>query len=144
MGISTRGGFDRSRRIEDVSSWLSAPLEARSFGGLIQQEEELEQLVSYLDSLKLIALLFKDFKDGRANSLAYLLRTRYHFQGDLRALGDVMRDQLSLMRQCGFTSLAIKPGKDPFDALKGIKGLSVTYSASVCNPSPLFKRVRRY
>ena len=136
--------IDPTHRIEDVTTWLNTPVALRAQGVLIQQEEELEQVAPYLDSFKLMALEFKDFKDGRAYSLAYLLRTRLHFKGDLRAVGDVLRDQLSLMRQCGFSSFAVKQGKDPFDALKGIKGLSVTYSSSVNNPSPLFKRVRRY
>ncbi|WP_417552465.1 DUF934 domain-containing protein [Marinomonas fungiae] len=136
--------IDPTHRIEDVTTWLNTPVALRAQGVLIQQEEELDLVAPYLESFKLMALEFKDFKDGRAYSLAYLLRTRLHFKGDLRAVGDVLRDQLSLMRQCGFSSFAIKQGKDPFDALKGIKGLSVTYSSSVNNPSPLFKRVRRY
>lgn len=133
-----------SVRVDEVATWLAHSASNRSHGVLIQKEEELELIAPYLASITMIALTFKDFKDGRAYSLAYLLRTRFHFKGDLRAVGDVMRDQLSLMRQCGFTSFVIKEGKDPFDALKGIKGLSVTYSGSVSNPAPLFKRVRRY
>jgi len=135
---------ERSVRVDEVATWLEHSASNRSHGVLIQKEEELELIAPYLASITMIALTFKDFKDGRAYSLAYLLRTRFHFKGDLRAVGDVMRDQLSLMRQCGFTSFVIKEGKDPFDALKGIKGLSVTYSGSVSNPAPLFKRVRRY
>ncbi|MAF16807.1 MAG: oxidoreductase [Marinomonas sp.] len=133
-----------SARVDEVATWLKHSASSRSHGVLIQKEEELELIAPYLANIVMIALTFKDFKDGRAYSLAYLLRTRFHFKGDLRAVGDVMRDQLSLMRQCGFTSFVIKEGKDPFDALKGIKGLSVTYSGSVSNPAPLFKRVRRY
>ena len=135
---------ERSVRVDEVATWLEHSASNRSHGVLIQKEEELELIAPYLASITMIALTFKDFKDGRAYSLAYLLRTRFHFKGDLRAVGDVMRDQLSLMRQCGFTSFVIKEGKDPFDALKGIKGLSVTYSGSVSNPAPLFKRVRRF
>ncbi|MBJ7551995.1 DUF934 domain-containing protein [Marinomonas ostreistagni] len=136
--------IDRSVRVDEISTWLEHSASGRSQGVLIQKEEELELIAPHLANITMIALTFKDFKDGRAYSLAYLLRTRFHFKGDLRAVGDVMRDQLSLMRQCGFTSFAIKEGKEPFDALKGIKGLSVTYSGSVSNPAPLFKRVRRY
>lgn len=133
-----------SVRVDEVATWLAHSASNRSHGVMIQKEEELELIAPHLANITMIALTFKDFKDGRAYSLAYLLRTRFHFKGDLRAVGDVMRDQLSLMRQCGFTSFVIKEGKDPFDALKGIKGLSVTYSGSVSNPAPLFKRVRRY
>lgn len=130
--------------IEPSTTWLNRPLSERGEAVLIEQEQELHNMQPYLKDLKLIALMFNDFKDGRAYSLAYLLRTRFGFKGELRAVGDVLRDQLSLMRQCGFTSFAIKEGKDPYDALKGIEGLSVTYSSSVSTPSPLFRRVRRY
>lgn len=101
------------------------------------------ELQSVIDKLSFIGVFFEDFKDGRGYSTAYLLRKRLNYQGDLRAFGDVLRDQLSLMRQCGFDSFAIKEGKDPYDAMKGIKGLSVTYSSSVSQPNPLYKRVRR-
>ena len=133
-----------SVRVDEVATWLEHSASNRGHGVMIQKEEELELIAPHLVNITMIALTFKDFKDGRAYSLAYRLRTRFHFKGDLRAVGDVLRDQLSLMRQCGFTSFVIKEGKDPFDALKGIKGLSVTYSGSVSNPAPLFKRVRRY
>ncbi|WP_425640713.1 DUF934 domain-containing protein [Marinomonas gallaica] len=130
--------------VEPSAIWLSRPASDRGAAVLIEQEQELHDIQPYLQDIRLVALMFKDFKDGRAYSLAYLLRTRFGYKGELRAVGEVLRDQLSLMRQCGFTSFAIKEGKDPYDALKGIKGLSVTYSSSVSSPSPLFRRVRRY
>lgn len=108
----------------------------------IDVDDDPMALQGNIDKLPFIYVFFADFKDGRGYSTAYLLRKRLNYQGRLRAFGDVLRDQLSLMRQCGFDSFAIKEGKDPYDAAKGIKGLSVTYSGSVSQPNPLYKRVR--
>ena len=55
----------------------------------------------------LAALRFDKFGDGRAYSYAILLRERYGFAGDLRAIGDVLLDEIPLMRRCGFTSFEI-------------------------------------
>lgn len=109
----------------------------------IDLDDDPMELKGEIDKLSFICVFFADFKDGRGYSTAYLLRKRLNYQGDLRAFGDVLRDQLSLMRQCGFDSFAIKEGKDPHDAARGVKGLSVTYSGSVSQPNPLYKRVRR-
>lgn len=129
--------------VMSVPDWLAMNEENRSKGVVIQDDDEMEKIAPFLSQLALVALRFNDFKDGRPYSLAYVLRLRLKFAGELRAVGDVLRDQLSLMRQCGFTSFAIKEGKDPKDALLGIKGISVTYSSSVSQPSPLYRRVRR-
>ena len=58
----------------------------------------------------------------------------------VRAVGDVLRDQLSHMRQCGFDAFAVREDKSAEDALKGLAGLSVLYGRSVIEPNPLFRR----
>lgn len=103
-------------------------------------DDEVESLKPWLNSLPLIALDFPNFRDGRAYSQAYLLRTRFGWQGELRAIGDVLRDQLSHMRQCGFDAFAVREDKSAEDALKGLAGMSVLYGRSVIEPRPLFRR----
>ncbi|MEB0048276.1 MULTISPECIES: DUF934 domain-containing protein [unclassified Pseudomonas] len=103
-------------------------------------DDEVESLKPWLRLLPLIALDFPSFRDGRAYSQAYLLRTRLGWQGELRAVGDVLRDQLSHMRQCGFDSFAVREDKSVEDALKGLAGMSVTYGRSAIEPRPLFRR----
>ncbi|KAA1170985.1 DUF934 domain-containing protein [Marinobacter salinexigens] len=93
--------------------------------------------------LPIIALQFPSFRDGRAYSQANLLRTRYGFKGDLRAIGDVLRDQLALMRHCGFTSFAIRADKCVSDALKGFDGYDMIYARSATTPEPLYRRYNR-
>ena len=109
-------------------------------GVWLSPDDEVANLTPWFPDLPLIALDFPDFRDGRAYSQAYLLRTRLGWQGELRAIGDVLRDQLSHMRQCGFDSFAVREDKSAEDALKGLAGMSVLYGCSVIEPRPLFRR----
>ena len=111
-------------------------------GLLLQVDDDPEALQPFLSSLPLIAIDFPSFRDGRGYSQAYLLRTRLGWRGELRAVGDVLRDQLAHMRQCGFDAFAVRADKSLEDALKGLQGLSVLYGRSVIEPRPLFRRGR--
>jgi uncharacterized protein (DUF934 family) len=109
-------------------------------GFWLAPDEEEEPVKQWLAVVPIIALQFPSFRDGRAYTQAYVLRTRLGWAGELRAMGDVLRDQLSHMRQCGFTSFAIRTDKSVTDALKGLSGISVLYGRSVIQPLPLFRR----
>ena len=130
-----------------LNDWLArqsqAVLQAEQISAdavCLQPDDEAEQLEPYLASLPLIAVHFPTFRDGRGYSQAYLLRTRLGWQGELRAVGDVLRDQLSHMRQCGFDAFAVREDKSAEDALKGLAGMSVLYGRSAIEPRPLFRR----
>jgi len=69
--------------------------------------EPLDAIVPFLDRLLLVALVFPAYNDGRSYSKAELLRSRYGYRGDIRAVGDVLIDQVSHMLRCGFTSLEV-------------------------------------
>lgn len=112
-------------------------------GLLLGVDDEPEALRPLLPGLPLIAIDFPSFRDGRGYSQAYLLRTRLGWRGELRAVGDVLRDQLAHMRQCGFDAFAVREGKSVADALKGLAGLSVLYGRSAIEPRPLFRRGRQ-
>jgi uncharacterized protein (DUF934 family) len=120
-----------------LAHWLQSPSTDAVWLG---PDDEVESLLPWLASLPLIALDFPSFRDGRAYSQAYLLRSRFGWAGELRAIGDVLRDQLSHMRQCGFDSFAVREDKSAEDALKGLAGMSVLYGRSVIEPRPLFRR----
>ncbi|WP_369959369.1 DUF934 domain-containing protein [Pseudomonas benzenivorans] len=135
------------RLILPVAAWLQRQDEATLAGGrpspdglCLAPEDEVEQIQAYLPLLPLIAIEFPSFRDGRGYSQAYLLRTRLGWTGELRAVGDVLRDQLSHMRQCGFDAFAIREDKSAADALKGLAGASVLYGRSAIEPRPLFRR----
>ena len=117
-------------------------LKARD-GGLgiwLDSDEEAEEIGDDVQHFQVIALNFPAFTDGRSYSNARLLRDRYQYTGELRAIGDVLRDQLFYMARCGFDAFAIRADKDPEAALEGLKDFSVTYQAAADNPLPLFRR----
>ena len=68
---------------------------------------EIETIAEDLPRFDLIVLDFPKFTDGRAYSQARLLRQRYHYESELRAAGNVLRDQLLFMRRCGFNSFIV-------------------------------------
>lgn len=111
-------------------------------GGLgvwLDSDEEIEEIVDDLSHFQVVALNFPIFTDGRHYSSARLLRERYGYQGEIRAIGDVLRDQLFYMQRCGFDAFAIRPDRDPYEALQSLQDFSVTYQAAVNQP-PLFRR----
>lgn len=78
-----------------------------TFGVLIRPDDDVSRLVPYLDRIALIAVSFPAFNDGRAFSQAALLRARYDFRGEIRAVGDVLIDQIPLMLRCGIDSFSV-------------------------------------
>ncbi|MFA9217246.1 MAG: DUF934 domain-containing protein [Sphingomonadaceae bacterium] len=109
----------------------------------IASDERPEALKDELDKFPLIAVDFPKFTDGRGYSIAYNLRTRFGYQGELRAIGDVLRDQLFAMQRVGFNAYATRPDRNIHDALKGLTVFSETYQASVDQKVPLFRRQDR-
>ena len=93
-------------RISSPSQTVSSRTKARS-AIEVASGEAVDALAPYLQRLALIALAFPKFSDGRAYSSARLLRERLGFTGELRAIGDVLADQIPLMRRCGITSFAV-------------------------------------
>ena len=109
----------------------------------IASHERAEAIRDELDQFALIAVDFPKFSDGRGYSIAYNLRKRFGYQGELRAIGDVLRDQLFQMLRTGFDAFSTRPDRNIHDALKGLTVFSETYAASVDTPLPLFRRVQR-
>lgn len=131
--------LSEGRLILPLKSWLA--LESGDGCGVwLAPDEDPEELIWRLKEPALIAIDFPSFRDGRGYSLAYLLRSRLGWRGELRAVGDVLRDQLAHLRQCGFDTFAVREDKSVEDALKGLAGLSVLYGRSVIEPRPLFRR----
>ena len=83
---------------------------------------------------------FPKFGDGRGYSIARLLRTRYGYRGELRAVGHITRDLLFFMESCGFDAYELREGEDPHQALAAFEDFSESYQASVARPVPLFRR----
>jgi uncharacterized protein (DUF934 family) len=119
-------------------------LEGRAeLGVWIASSERPEELKEDLARFKLIAVDFPKFADGRGYSIAYNLRARLGYAGELRAIGDVLRDQLFYMQRVGFDAFAVREDKDIHDAVKGLSDFSEAYQTSWDRKSPLFRRVQR-
>jgi uncharacterized protein (DUF934 family) len=106
-------------------------------------DEQAHTVKDELGNFAVVAIDFPKFSDGRGYSIAYNLRSRLGYTGELRAIGDVLRDQLFQMRRCGFDAYATRQDRSIVDALKGLSVFSETYQGSVDQPLPLFRRHQR-
>ena len=92
-------------------------------GVLLGPADDPAALVHDLPQLALVAVDFPHATDGRGYSTARLLRERYGYTGELRAVGDVGRDQLFYLARVGFDAFALREGEDVAGALGGVRGL---------------------
>ena len=83
---------------------------------------------------------FPKFGDGRGFSIGWLLRERYGYTGELRAVGHITRDHLFFMESIGFDAFELREGEDPHEALAAFDDFSESYQASPLRPQPLFRR----
>ncbi len=127
--------------------WLSARDQLRSWPGrtgvVVRSDEQVESLEGELAGLSLVALDFPVFSDGRGYSNARILRERLHFQGELRAVGDVLRDQIFLMRRCGFDSFALRADRPAGTATSALHDFRHVYQQATIDPeTPILARHR--
>ena len=101
--------------------------------------EDPADLAADVARLPLIAVDFPQFTDGRGYSIGRLLRERHQFTGELRAIGDIQRDQLYSLAQCGFDAFAIRDGKDAHAALAGLTTFADGYQSTFAR-TPWFRR----
>ncbi len=87
----------------------------------------IAELAPYLDWIALVALVFPSFRDGRAYSQARILRERHQFRGELRATGQVLRDQLLFMQRAGFDSFEVTKESDAAAFADAVHRYSVFY-----------------
>lgn len=109
-------------------------------GVWLESDQSPERLEPFIDKLALIAINFPKFVDGRGYSYARILRDRFNYQGELRAIGDVLHDQLFYMKRCGFDAFAIREDKDAEAAKAGLDAFTEVYQGATVQPEPLFRR----
>lgn len=122
--------------------WLENPrrYEGKDLGIWLDSHDEPERLEGLVNELPVIAVNFPKFSDGRGYSTARILRERLGYKNELRAVGDVLLDQLQFMKRCGFDSYALRPDKDITKAPRCLKFFSNAYQAATDNDEPLFRR----
>lgn len=96
-------------------------------GVIWPNNRDLDEVVPYLGRLAVVALVFPTFRDGRAYSQARILRERYNYKGELRATGQVLRDQFVLMLRAGFDSFEVKKDSDAAAFAETVKRYTVFY-----------------
>ncbi len=109
-------------------------------GVWLAPQEDPALIADSLDAFALIAVHFPQFADGRGYSTARLLRERYGWKGELRAIGDIQRDQLFYLSRVGFDAFELNDGIDAQSTLSAFEDFSEAYQSSVERPLPLFRR----
>ncbi len=130
--------------IVPLATWraLRGALLARNtrLGVRLEAGDEASAIADDLEHFAVIAVAFPKFSDGRAFSTARLLRERYGYTGELRAVGDVLRDQLFFMKRCGIDAYELRGDKDIDDALAAFSEISVAYQPAADGPQPIYRR----
>ena len=111
----------------DIAIWLDS-------------DENVNDIGSDLRQFTLIALNFPVFSDGRSYTNARELRQHLNYEGEIRAIGDVLRDQMFYMARCGFNSFEIRHDQDPDACLSAFNDFQTGYQSSIDEPNPLFRR----
>ena len=126
-----------SQWLADKAGWLARPGKTAVW---LAPADDPQRLAADLAALPLVAVDFPAFTDGRGYSLGRLLRERYSYAGELRALGDVWVDLLHYLWQVGFNAFEIKDGKAIDTALSGYDTFTERYQSTHREPVPLFRR----
>ena len=113
-----------ARFLADPETLLRRP---GKLGVIWPNNRDVDDLVPYLDRLAVVALVFPTFRDGRAYSQARLLRERHNYRGELRATGQVLRDQFVFMLRAGFDAFEVKKDSDAEAFANTVKRYSVFY-----------------
>jgi uncharacterized protein (DUF934 family) len=113
------------RFLADPEALLGRP--GGKLGVVWPNNEDIEALVPWLDRLVVVALVFPSFRDGRAYTQARLLRERYAYRGELRATGQVLRDQFVFMMRAGFDAFEVRKQNDAEAFAQTVHRYSVFY-----------------
>ncbi len=115
----------------------------KEIGVWLTSDERPEELKGDIEKFSVIAVDFPKFSDGRGYSIAFNLRARLGYSGELGAIGDVLRDQLFYLQRVGFDAFAPRPDRKIEDVIKGLSDFSEVYQISFDQKLPLFRRVQR-
>ena len=121
-------------QVVPLAQWNGEP------GVLLGPADDPESIAAYLKQISVVAIEFPQFTDGRGYSIARLLRERYGYEGEIRAVGEVLRDNLYYLSRCGFDSFALGDKENLEEAIHSLSTFSDGYQASVERPQPLFRR----
>ena len=125
---------------------LASRVSQGEVGLLIATHEAIEDVIAEvkdINAFALVAVYVERFADGRIFTVGNLLRTRYGFKNELRAVGDVLRDQLFFLKRSGFNSYLIRADRSATEALASLKDFSEPYQGAVDIAQPAWRRTNR-
>ena len=128
--VGDGAGLPEGCVLVSAARFLEGPeglLKRSKVGVIWPNGRDVDDLVPHLDRLAAVALVFPTFRDGRAYSQARLLRERYHYRGELRATGQVLRDQFVFMLRAGFDAFDVKKQADAEAFAQTVHRYSVFY-----------------
>lgn len=123
--------------------WLSEHEALSSRGEVsvyLEGDDDTREIAPHLENVAFVAVDFPKFADGRGYSHARILRDEFEYTGELRAIGDILRDQMFNLVRCGFNAFEVREDKDLDDALEGLNDFSVTYQAAADEKRPIYRR----
>jgi uncharacterized protein (DUF934 family) len=126
-----------ARLLADAGDFLHR---AGPTGVLWPNDRKVSELSPFLDRLAVVALVFPSFRDGRAYSQARILRENYHFKGELRATGQVLRDQFLFLQRAGFDAFEVAKAADVAAFVEAVRRFSVFYQPAADGQSMVFRR----
>ena len=109
-------------------------------GVRLKNDQSLERIAEDIPHFALVALEFPKFSDGRAYSQATLLRDRYGFTGEVRAVGAVKRDQAQFMKRCGFDTFEVPTQAEADAWAEALSRYDLAYQPAPDGAAPVFRR----
>ena len=125
--------LDRWQAHRDELLGRNAPLGIR-----LKSDQPPALIADDLDRFAVVALEFPVFRDGRAYSYARLLRERYGYRGEVRAVGEVLRDQFLFMLRCGFDAVEVRDEKAADQWREAVSEISVVYQPAADSQTPVW------
>ena len=127
--------------IVPLKAWLESP---RGAGVWVEGDAEVEEIAPRLVEAPVAAVRFPAFADGRGLTLGKLLRSRYGYDGELRAFGEIVPDLCEYMHRCGFDAFVLDGRRQAEAAIACIRRMSDHYQGSFRQPLPPYKRMAEY
>ena len=132
---------DSEHIILPFSRWQenqSTVLGKANIGLWLDSHESAEPLASVCHDITLIAINFPVFSDGRGYSYARTLRDYFAYRGEIRAIGDILPDQMYFYQRCGFNSFLLRSDVNPETAINCLNDFSISYQAGSDQSTPIF------
>lgn len=141
--VKTLSELPAGQVIVPLPFWQTNKVELQARGNVgvwLDSANSASDVQGDLAQLPLIAINFPTFMDGRGYSIARILRDHFKYQGEIRAIGDVLRDQLFYMKRSGFDAFLMRENDKSEQALQSLGDFTYSYQAGADDNRPLFNR----